>query len=178
MEYLRTHPLNSTRVAEAQNRIQPVDRKLPTDNLDFQLTRARIIVTSSTSLTELINHIEKLEANKQTLTNQYIHAIALLKQGNTQKAIKHLKQLIRTHDHPWFKLDLAKAYESSQQPEKALQVLQQLSLLYPNYLPVSIQHALILNQLQQQDKAIRILKKQAQKNSIPLFFRFWRNPII
>ncbi|MCW8854785.1 MAG: M48 family metalloprotease [Gammaproteobacteria bacterium] len=171
MEYLRTHPLNSTRVAEAQNRILASDKKLPDDSLDFQLSRARIIVMTSTSLNELVNHIEKLDSEKNNITRQYTHAIALTRQGNSQKAISILNQLIQQHDHPWFRLDLAKAYDINNQPEKSHAVLQKLALLYPNYLPVTIEYALILNRLRQQEKAIEILKQQLKRKQHPLVFQ-------
>ncbi|MDH5471688.1 MAG: M48 family metalloprotease [Gammaproteobacteria bacterium] len=171
MEYLRTHPLNSTRVAEAQNRIETNDKKLPDDSLDFQLSKARIIVTTASSLTELINHIEKLNINQQTIATRYTYAIALTRQGNTEKSITILNQLITSHDHPWFRLDLAKAYETNNQPDKALSVLENLLLLYPNYLPVTIEYARALNQLKQPEKAIQILKQQLKKKEQPVVFQ-------
>jgi len=171
MEYLRTHPLNSTRVAEAQHRIQADDKKLAADSLDFQLTKARIIVQTSTSLNELINHIGKLDAKTLTLASQYTYAIALRRQGNTEKSIRMLNKLIRKHDHPWFQLDLANAYDINNQPDQAHAVLQKLALLYPNYLPVTIEYALILNRLKQPEKAIEILKQQLQRQEHPMVFQ-------
>ena len=55
MEYLRTHPLNSARVAEAKHRIIDSDKSLPNDSLNFQLSKARIIVNTTSSLQNLIN---------------------------------------------------------------------------------------------------------------------------
>lgn len=171
MEYLRTHPLNSTRVAEAQNRIQTQDKQLPSDSLDFQLSKARILVNSATSLNELINHIEKLNPDQLTLSTRYTLAIAHIKQGNHEKAINILKTLIQQHDHLWFHLALAKAYEAGQQIKKAHLVLRQVSQLYPNYLPVTVHYALVLNQLKRYEETIKLLKQQLQKKQHPVIFQ-------
>ncbi|MCK4710983.1 MAG: M48 family metalloprotease, partial [Gammaproteobacteria bacterium] len=43
IEYLRTHPLNSARIAEATNRTSIASSTKPNDSLNFQLARERLI---------------------------------------------------------------------------------------------------------------------------------------
>ncbi len=171
MEYLRTHPLSSARVAEARHRILEEDKKLPNDSLNFQLSKARIIVSTTHSLHNLIQKIEGLKKDKQNITTRYTHAIALIAYNKPAPAINLLKDLIKEKNHPWFQLALAKAYENNNQKSDALRTLKELAQLYPNYLPVTIEYASMLNYFEQHKKAIQILKRQLQQQNKSIIYR-------
>lgn len=171
MEYLRTHPLSSARVAEAKHRINPADKNLPNDSLNFQLSKARIIINTITSLQDLIKRLEALNKNEQNITTLYTHAIALIANDKPKAAIKKLNQLIKKKNHPWFQLALAKAYKNSEQTQKSYAVLNQLHKLYPNYLPVTIEYANRLNHLNRHTDAIQLLKKQLQQQKLAIIYQ-------
>jgi len=171
MEYLRTHPLSSARVAEAKHRILEKDKKLPNDSLNFQLSKARIIVSTTHSLQDLIRKIEALKKDLQNITTRYTHAIALIAFDKPKPAIDLLRNVLKEKDHPWFQLALAKAYENNNQKPEALKTLTKLAQLYPNYLPVSIEYANILNHFNRHEEAIQILKRQLQQKNNPIIYR-------
>ncbi len=168
MEYLRTHPLSTTRIAEAKYRISDEDKKLPSDSLNFQLSKARVLVAVSDSLPGVIHKIDAIPTSKQNLVTTYTKAITLTALDRPKDAIKILTKLTQKHKHPWIKLALAQAYEKANRENKALEILKELDQLYPNYLPVTVEYARLLNNDGQHTKAITLLKRllQHKKQSI------------
>ncbi len=162
MEYLRTHPLSATRIAEARNRITPIDSKLPSDSLDFQFVRARIIVDLNKPAKTLIKQIESLKKDKINILSKYTLGLAYTSNKQTTKAIKLLTKLSTESNHPWIKLALADAYSKAETPNKAHKILKTLNTVMPNYLPVSIRYANSLIQLNKNQEAINTLNLQLQ----------------
>jgi predicted Zn-dependent protease len=171
IEYLRTHPLSTSRIAEAKYRITEDDKKLPSDSLNFQLGKARIRVATASSLQELIHNLETTEKNKRTAISSYTLAVAYTAFDRPRRAIPILHDLVKQQDHPWFQLALAKAYEQDGQQQAALKVLKKLESLYPNYLPVSIQYAHNLINLNKQEEAILLLKRLLQHRKQPIIYQ-------
>lgn len=168
MEYLRTHPLSTTRIAEARNRIAPADRKLPDDNLNFQLSRARILVEMNKSPVKLIQQIKGLKKKQQSHISNYTLGLAYIANKQTDKAILTLTQLSKSTQHPWVQLALADAYIEADDKSAATKILKNLNTLYPNYLPVSIRYAQLLIDTKQSKQAILLLNLQlrTQKQAI------------
>jgi len=170
MEYLRTHPLSTTRIAEARNRIAPEDRSLPDDSLDFQLVRARLLVEMSKSTQQLIKQIEHFNADKVDLVSQYTLGVAYIKNKQANEAIKLLLELSKSNSHPWIQLALADAYIAAEKDNSALNTLEKLNTLFPNYLPVSIRYATSLISEKQSDLAIILLNQQLQTQRQPIVY--------
>lgn len=161
MEYLRTHPLSSNRVAEAKNRLAKKHEDLPNNSLDFQLTKARLIVL----LSKKPQHYLDDAVIDDELIGQYKKALAAIRLHKTELAIQILKQLAEKHQHPWIRLALAEAHTVDKQDEKALQILSELARLYPGYLPVTMAYAHVLNHNKMPDRSIPLLKKQLQTHN-------------
>ncbi|MBI3187667.1 MAG: M48 family metallopeptidase [Gammaproteobacteria bacterium] len=170
IEYLRTHPLSSTRIAESKHRIQENDHSLPKDSLNFQLTKARIMVVTAPSVTDLIARFKSIDKEQMSISDQYAMAIALMAHDNHQQAVVLLKKLIQRNDHPWFKLALAKAYEHNHQDQLALDTLDTLNQTLPNYLPVVIEYALLLNSQGNYDRSLLLLKRILQYQKHPVIY--------
>ena len=168
MEYLRTHPLSTTRIAEARNRIDPQDRKLPDDSLNFQFVRARILVDLNKSNGRLVKQLEGLKPSQVSIVSQYTQGLAYTKNKQPQKAIKVLTALTKDSPHPWIQLALADAYNEAKNKTAALKILKSLNTLLPDYLPVSIRYAKTLVDVKKSDQAIIILNLQlrSQKQSV------------
>jgi len=168
MEYLRTHPLSTTRIAEARNRIKPQDRKLPDDSLDFQFVRARILVDLSKSTTRLIKQLEGLKPSQVNIVSRYTLGLAYTKNKQTKNAKKLLTALTKDNPHPWIQLALADTYNEAGNNTTALRILKNLNTLLPNYLPVSIRYAKTLIDAKKSDQAIIILNLQlrSKKQSV------------
>lgn len=170
IEYLRTHPLSTTRIAETKHRITENDHKLPNDSLNFQLTKARIMVETASSSDDLISRYKAIPKDQLSISDQYALSIALIAHDNPQQAAELLTQLIQRKDHPWFKLALAKAYERNNQSKQAMETLDNLNRLYPNYLPVCIDYASLLNTLGEFDRSVLLLKRLLQYQKHPVIY--------
>ena len=165
IEFLRTHPLSSTRVAEARHRLKPGDQKLRNDSLDFQLSRIRILVQSTQNKPVLLQRLQQDDNKPENLPSLYGQALLLLDAEKNTEAIKILRSLIQKQQHPWFKLALARAYRLNKQYIKSNNILETLSSLYPNYLPVTLAYAESLNRQKKYSKAIQLLKRQIQNRA-------------
>ena len=160
LEYLRTHPLNENRVSEARGRITDETRKLPTDSLDFEFARARLIVLVSNTPEKFL----KGKALGSGMLGRYQKALALVRTNHADKAVPVLIALSKKHNQLWIKLALAEAYTANRQDDKALQLLQTLSELYPGHLPVTMAYAKALLVNKSPIKSITLLKRQLQLN--------------
>lgn len=160
IEYLRTHPLNSNRVAEAKNRLQKKSEDLPKDNLDFQFTKARLVILLSNQPEYYLDD----EVVGSGLIGQYQKALAAMRTGKPDLAIQILNKLSKQSNHPWITLALAEAYTVKNDDKKALEILNALAKLYPGYLPVTMAQVEALNKNGMPDKSIAILKNQLQIN--------------
>ena len=170
IEYLRTHPLSSNRIAEAKHRITESDHKLPNDSLNFQLAKARILVETTPALDNLIARYKSIPLARLGISDQYTLSIALMAHDNYQPAVDLLKNLVQHNDHPWFQLALANAYEHSNQAKLAMETLASLYKLYPNYLPVCIEYAALLNTHGNYDRSIFLLKRLLQYQKHPAIY--------
>ena len=158
IEYLRTHPLSSNRVSEAKNRLSKTTEKLPKDSLDFEFSKARLIILLSKQPEYYLD--EKVVGTG--IIGQYQKALAAIHSQQPEIAIKILKKHKEKHQHPWIRLALAEAYTSNHQDDEALEVLEALSKLYPGYLPVTMAYVAALSNKNMPEKSITLLKKQLQ----------------
>jgi predicted Zn-dependent protease len=171
IEYLRTHPLSSNRVSEAKNRLNDKTKDLPKDSLDFQYTKARLIVQLSKQPEYYLD-----EAVVGTsLIGQYQKALAAIRAGKEDIAIKILSKHVEKHTHPWIRLALAEAYTSKNDNKKALKTLSALAKLYPGYLPVTMAYVSALNNSNAPDKSIALLKKQLQTDDYAIIYKALAN---
>jgi beta-barrel assembly-enhancing protease len=170
MEYLRTHPLSTTRIAEARNRISPEDRKLPDDSLDFQLVRARVLVEMNKSTKKLVKQLESLTKNQTSIITEYTLGLAYTKNKQASKAIPVLTKISKSNTHPWILLALADAYFEAENKSASLKILKSLNTLFPSYPPVSIRYATQLVDNKQSDRAIILLNLQLRKQKISIVY--------
>lgn len=166
MEYLRTHPLSSNRVSEAKNRLDKKTQKLPRDSLDFQFTKARLIILLSKQPKYYLDD----DVVGKGLIGQYQKALAAMRTQKADIAIKILKKLSSQHQHPWLRLALAEAYTAKHDDKKALEVLNALAKLYPGYLPVTMAQVKALNNNHMPEKSIVLLKNQLQTDDYGVIY--------
>jgi len=159
IEYLRTHPLNTNRVAEAKDRVKAKYSALPNDSIDYKFCKARLEVLTNNTIDSYIN-----QADTDDDVLRYRHAIALIKDDQASKAIKPLESLSRTNTHPWIKLALAEALHKNNQIDEAKSTLKDLTQYYPDYLPVTLAYAKILIEHNQPQLSISLLLRQLQTN--------------
>lgn len=95
-EILLTHPVNTTRIAEASARAAQYQKREVKNSVDFELMRARIRVLMSESPSEVGSYFRgEIEAGKATPENQYGLAMALAAQSLYEEAEQAIEPLVK-----------------------------------------------------------------------------------
>lgn len=162
-EFLLTHPVTESRIADAQNRA----RQLPSpvykpQRFDFQLVKKRIEVFYVNDLKQLIKSYQESAADDPI--SGYGLAVALIKAGKYQQAQTALNNLPNNlRQHLYVRLTAAELALTSGKTREALQQLDNLNNLYPDSYPVSQLNAKALRADYQFKKATQILTKLSQQ---------------
>jgi predicted Zn-dependent protease len=131
-EYLRTHPLTSTRVAEAKNRAEQLEAAPRRDNKDFYLVQARIRALQAEFANEVIVHFnDQLETGEFEPNvvdgNEYGLSIAMMRKGDLEQSRQLLEQLIkRDPTRLAFQLQMAELDQEAHDYDQAIERLRGL----------------------------------------------------
>lgn len=98
-EFLRTHPVTSTRLAEAEDRARLYPQKMVSDSGTYQIIKAILRLHHEKSPEKLLNQLESKGTSEshRTLADRYLLALLQLKQGYADKAQKILSGLLHAH---------------------------------------------------------------------------------
>lgn len=142
-ELLRTHPLNTTRIAEARSRVKDFTVKNVKESADYPFMRARARVLTSNRPSEVIQYFQNQRKGDQSAPAvDYGYALALLAVGRSKPALKVLRQLQKAGiGQPHAALALADALMVAGQKQAALDVLVDLHSRYRSYRPVILAYA-------------------------------------
>lgn len=163
-EFLLTHPVTESRIADAQNRA----RQLPNPDykpqrFDFQLVKKRIEVFYVDDLQLLIKSNQESAADDPI--SGYGLAVALIKAGKYQQADIALNRLPKNlRQHLYVRLTVAELALASGQTKVAIQQLHGLNDLYPDSYPVGQLYAKALRADNQFTKSAQILAKLSQQH--------------
>lgn len=97
-EYLRTHPVSSTRVAEAKDRAASMPQREITQSIDFYLVQARArVLTAARPETALAEFRDKLRQDNSPFPEAWLYgeALALLQLGEYDQARDKLDTLLQ-----------------------------------------------------------------------------------
>ena len=171
-EYLRTHPVTTTRVAEARDRALAISRvpRIDTDRLprdahvmlpaalslgdkttrradEFDWARERLRVLSAPSAREALAEYEAEAGRNGSVAFRYGHALALLRAGKATAAASRLDDLLREKpDHLWVRLAAAEASHEAGRKAEATQRFEALLADYPQHRAVGLSYADALNE--------------------------------
>ena len=166
-EFLRTHPVTSSRIAEARGRAVRYPRvKSVRDPTNFYLIREKLRVALSYNLTELkayYHHAIEKKADKEDMVLQYGRGLALLKAGEYHPARQVMTALTERYPHRLaFQLALADIAQAAGKRADAFAIYQANAPLYPTNYALNIGFAKILMQMEQAKQAEQILLTQLQ----------------
>lgn len=168
-EYLLTHPVHESRIADSVNRIKDLhyERK-PSDELFFQLVRARIsaesLETPKQRLKRLANVIEKNKNEDKTVL-KYAWALALIKNKEFADAEKLLKTLEDEHPGVWvLTLSRGELCLEEGKPAEAITILKPLWEAQPRLHPVVLKYTEALIANKEANLAEPILSKQRRQH--------------
>jgi len=161
-EFLRTHPVTSTRVADAQNRAAQMNITPSFNDEIFQLARARAIVLSEPDPHRALKIFEAKLGSEQPLARmaaEYGYVLALIKTRQPETALKRLRPMLkRKPDSLLYQLARAEALETSGQVKASLDLYNQIQITAPDSRAVTMYHASALIRNNQSEAARKLLR--------------------
>ncbi len=134
-EFLRTHPVTTSRIAEAEGRSrQFTSGKNRPDSINYLLVRARLRQLTATSIDYLERTIktEKGGTPAQQEAHQYLQALVLQQKGKISEARARLKALLRSHpDRITYIYSLAELENSQKNESEAIALYRKGLRQYP-----------------------------------------------
>jgi predicted Zn-dependent protease len=163
-EYLRTHPLNSQRIADIDNRLAHMPYKQVRDSREFYFVRARITAMDGTA-DDAVSRLQDQVQNKKTplmAASRYGLAIALARQNKYAEAEKELALALKDGDSPML-LDLrAELKARAGDTNQALNLYQSALDRYPQYRPLIYGYGNTLILAGQAQRALDFVSKQSK----------------
>jgi predicted Zn-dependent protease len=145
IEYLRTHPLNSTRIAEAINRVS--SHKTGRNQVDdYQLFKDYLLYTSSDHLPDQ--------------GSDYLRALAAMKSAQYERADAMLGALYRgNNDNIWYSISYAENLEYLRREKEAEQVYRHLLQIFPDDYVASMRLVRLLSRDGRPREALEIARQ-------------------
>ncbi len=166
-EFLLTHPVTETRIADARDRASRYPRETHPDTLDFQLMRARVqLQLSNTPSDKATMFRTQLEEGRATYTEaaRYGLALSLIRLRELDEAEATLQPLLDQDGNriPYLLASAEIALER-RDTDKALAQLERGLRFYPNNMPLTLAHARALNQARRHLEAQSTLEALARR---------------
>ena len=164
-EFLSTHPITESRIADARSRAMQFPKKEYSDNLDFHLVAARVkLLHSQTPQIAVKRFRSEIDGASSSLeASRYGLAIALTASGETEQARETLSPLIKQRPE---KLLYALAEASIDAKEKnyksSLNTLNKLLKQYPTNHAVNIQFAEALMEAGEYELCQQLLERYSR----------------
>ena len=172
-EYLRTHPLESNRIAETAARAEQMGdtSSLRRDSLDFHLMQARLDVLDAREPGTLYARwaAEPLPGDEYPRAAR-LYGLALLEHqlGRGAAAIERLRALVQEQpDNMHYALALARILADAGRTDEALSIWRDQQALYPQRYPVAMTGARLLRADGRADEAVSLLTEYIRANPIP-----------
>lgn len=163
IEYLMTHPLYESRIADARNRAEQLHYRQSLDSIDFQLIRYRLAVFKNPNPKQLALQYEREIKIKKTANQdatQYGYALALFKNRKTKEALTIMATLNDKYPNNLIiQLSYSQMEFAGQQKAQSLARLKKLLAIYPGNLSVVLQYAAQLLEVGEVVPAFKLLKQ-------------------
>lgn len=175
-EFLRSHPVNEARIADAKLRANKYPNALTTGSTSYYLLRTRLKVLTSNDKTELLNYFSgKLTAgnyqNKDAA--RYGYALALKENNKFKEALKQADLLVtKNPEQIAYSLLKAEIETEAKNFSAAEKTFHQLLKLYPSNKTISLYYANSLLKAGKFTKSYKILQQQvSHANQQPELYR-------
>jgi predicted Zn-dependent protease len=162
-EFLRTHPVNTSRIADALNRARQFGARQRPDSLSFHLARANLRQRSEHNPTRAVEQFAKTLKQgryRDETAEHYGYALALMRAGRLDQARAQLLPLLEQHpSQTEFLVLRAELDRRAGNPEQALRDLKGPVGLAPGNWPLNQAYAEALMAASQPKAALSALQR-------------------
>ncbi|MFT4059743.1 MAG: M48 family metalloprotease [Legionella sp.] len=168
---LRTHPLDSDRIAEAQNRTTHITKKEYSSSMDYYLVKEIIrtdVAYDPKTLLEYYAH--QCSKVSPAIACQYGLALTWINLNNFTKARDLLSPLLAQQNTMYFQIAMAQVETGLLLHQQAVQRLTEMQTNYPGNYAVLMAYSQALLAANQNEKATSVLLKGSRlyKQDLPL----------
>ena len=168
-EFLLTHPVTESRIADALNRAAQLPSGGIVNSLRYQMIRTRVQVISiddnNVAYQRFQDALDASEHNDSYSTdaNRYGLALSALRSDRFEPARQQLQLLMEKYPNDLIiRLLQTELWLAEQQPQKAVTELEQLLALYPNNHPITMMLAKALHQQNHQQRVVELLEEHSR----------------
>lgn len=157
-EYLRTHPLNVNRIAEARSRAEQLEGRDTRDLTDFHFVQARLraMITDAAEAENWFRARIDRESDRPEAAMRYGLAMTMLGDRRLETAREQVEWLLDSDpDNQLFQLLQAELLVAEGQVERSLDILEGLYLQYPGNRLITTQYARTLMHERHTERATR-----------------------
>lgn len=141
-EFLRSHPVTSSRIAEARSRARNYPQVITDDTADYGVARARLMVARYEQPAEAVEFFEQQQSDYRSDRWQYGLAVAYLRNDQYDKALRIFEELAnRQPEVIAYHIGLAQTQFEFEQTAAANQTFEQALELFPRNVPLVVQYA-------------------------------------
>jgi predicted Zn-dependent protease len=161
-EFLLTHPLTMSRIADTRNRAQQYKKYALADNLSFQLIQARTVTQAKKTNSNPFGQVDSgIIKNAQ----EYFQALNAAKMNNYPLARKHILPLLQSDTRRvLYHFSAANIELADNQPERARKIIEKALDLFPGNPSLTELYAKALLQLKKPQLAFNTLKMAIRKH--------------
>lgn len=157
-EFLMTHPVTSSRIAEARDRARGFEQVRSDNSISYGISKIRIIVDRFKTSQEAIAYFEKRTYQNQNDLERYGRLLAYMRNGSLEKAQDIVDYLIDKHpDVIAYHIALGDMLVLLRRNDDAIAVFEDAIRLFPRNVPLVIAFAKRLLELNQAEKSHNLL---------------------
>jgi len=157
-EFLMTHPVTSSRIAEARDRARNYDPVRTEDSISYGIAKVRVIVDRFDTAKEAVAYFENRAYQNQNEIERYGRMLAYMRDGSYGKALDIVESLMdRNPKVIAYHIALGDTQLKLGRQDEALKTYENAIKLFPRNVPLVIAYAERLLDMKQAKKAHTIL---------------------
>ncbi|MCZ8131565.1 MAG: M48 family metalloprotease [Steroidobacteraceae bacterium] len=160
LEFLQTHPVTSSRVAEARSRAAQYPAVRPVDTMGYRLTRERLRVMRLPAGADVdALYPDAVSADADAGDHRYYgRALALIEAGRAPEAVRIFRDLVKRQPNVTeFHTGLGQALLAAGETDASREALAHAKELFPRNVPVTVRYAQALLQAGDAKAAHKVL---------------------
>ncbi|MEH6471959.1 MAG: M48 family metalloprotease [Halopseudomonas sp.] len=173
-EFLLTHPVTESRIADALNRSAQLPNHGTVNSLSYQILRTRVQVLALNNDNAAYQRYRDAVADQASEANRYGLAYSALRSGRYPLAQQQLDSLLKQDPNRLsFRLLQSELWLAANEVDRASEQLQQLLEIYPNSHPITMLLAQAFHQQGAHQQVVELLQyhSRAYPDDVELWYQ-------